>query len=179
MTDIYTIGHSTRSLEEFLAIVTSFKLEVLVDVRRYPHSRRHPHFNTDELKKALFQVGVKYEYLGDSLGGFRSKRKDSRHLGLRESSFQGYADHMESAEFARGLERLEAVAHERRTAVMCAEAQWVQCHRRLLADKLLVRGARVLHIRSDGRQEQHELTPFARPAGERLEYPPQQAELGV
>jgi uncharacterized protein (DUF488 family) len=151
-------------------------IECVADVRRFPSSRRMPHFNAGALKRELGDIG--YVHV-EELGGRRNPVPGSPNGGWRVKQFQGYADHMESEEFARGLERLEAVARDRRTAVMCAEAQWTSCHRRLLSDALLVRGWRVLHIRSDGRQEEHALTEFAEQRGERLVYPSGQTELGV
>jgi uncharacterized protein (DUF488 family) len=177
MTDIYTIGHSTRSLDEFLAILTSFKPDVLVDVRRYPHSRRHPHFNTDELKKALFHVGVKYDYMGDSLGGYRTKKKDSPHLGLRESSFQGYADHMETPIFRKGFERLLALATTQRVVYMCSESNYKSCHRRMISDAMtLLAGVPVHHIVGVGGEIPHEPFREARIDGARLLYAPRPLE---
>ena len=177
MTDIYTLGHSTRSLDEFLAIVTSFQLDVLVDVRRYPHSRRHPHFNTDELKKALFQVGVKYEYMGDSLGGYRTKKKDSPHVGLRESSFQGYADHMETPMFQKGFDRLVGLAEQKRVAYMCSESNFKSCHRRLISDAMeLLRGVTVHHIVEAGKEIPHQPFHEARVDDKRLLYAPRPLE---
>jgi uncharacterized protein (DUF488 family) len=151
-------------------------IECVADVRRFPGSRRMPHFNSGALERELGDIG--YVHL-EELGGRRNPVPGSPNGGWRVKQFQGYADHMESEEFARGLERLEAAARDRRTAVMCAEAQWTSCHRRLLSDALLVRGWRVLHIRSDGRQEEHVLTGFAEQRGGRLVYPSGQTELGV
>ena len=156
MTDIYTIGHSTRSLDEFLAIVTSFRLDVLVDVRRFPHSRRQPHFNTDELKRSLFKVGVKYEYMGDSLGGFRKKTTASRHTALTDSSFQGYADHMETPLFRKGFDALVALANTKRVAYMCSESNFKSCHRRMISDAMeLLSGLTVHHIVDVGKEIPH------------------------
>lgn len=177
MTDIYTIGHSTRTLDEFLAMVTSFRLDVLVDVRRYPHSRRHPHFNTDELKKALFHVDVKYEYMGDELGGYRANKKDSPHVGLLESSFQGYADHMETPMFRHGFEKLIGLADKKRIAYMCSESNFKSCHRRLISDALqLLRGVTVHHIVEAGKEIPHQPFREARVDGSRLLYAPRPLE---
>lgn len=177
MTDIFTVGHSTRTLDEFLAILTSFKLDVLVDVRRYPHSRRHPHFNTDELKKALFHVVIKYEYMGDALGGYRTKKKDSPHVGLRESSFQGYADHMESPMFQKGFDKLIALADKKRVAYMCSESNYKSCHRRLISDAMqLLRGVTVHHIVEPGKEIPHQPFHEARVEGSGLLYAPRPLE---
>jgi uncharacterized protein (DUF488 family) len=153
-------------------------VERLADVRRYPSSRRMPWFNGPLLARSLDEAGVRYEHF-ESLGGRRSPVAGSANGGWRVGQFQGYADHMESEEFQAALERLTAPAAERRTAVMCAEAQWVKCHRRLLSDALTARGHEVLHIDSRGATRRHELTDFAVVEGERVTYPPLQAELGV
>jgi uncharacterized protein (DUF488 family) len=147
-------------------------------VRRYPSSRRMPWFNGPLLARSLDAAGIGYEHY-ESLGGRRSPLAGSPNGGWRVGQFQGYADHMESEEFQAGVERLLAPAAERRTAVMCAEAQWVKCHRRLLSDALTARGHEVLHIDSRGATRPHELTDFAVVEGERVTYPPLQAELGV
>lgn len=144
-------------------------MRTLADVRRHPGSRRLPHFSRERLAAAWPQ----YEHLPE-LGGRRSRSPDSPNGGWENSSFQGYADHMASAEFAAGIERLEALP---RPAVMCAEANWWQCHRRLVADALLARGWAVAHIMRDGRTVAHELTPFARVEGGRITYPPAQLSL--
>jgi uncharacterized protein (DUF488 family) len=159
--EILTIGHSTHDVERFMALLLAHRVELVGDVRRYPASRRHPQFNANALAAALDAAGIGYEGLGDQLGGRRQARRDSPHTGWRVTGFRAYADHMESDEFASGLERLEALAHARRTAIMCAEGDWRRCHRRLIADALLIRGWHVVHIQPDGGSEGHDLTPFA------------------
>jgi uncharacterized protein (DUF488 family) len=149
-----------------------------VDVRRYPRSRRVPHFNAEELSASLPGHGVSYLHLAE-LGGRRSPSPDSVNGGWREEQFRGYADHMATPEFLAGLARLESVARSSPTAVMCAEGLWWHCHRRLLSDALLVRGWHVLHIAPDGSTSAHELTPFAVVGGERVSYPPEQTALDV
>ena len=158
-----------------MALLRGHGVAALVDVRRYPRSRRVPHFNSDALEVSL---PLSYLHL-EALGGRRSPVPDSPNGGWREEQFQGYADHMESAEFADALGQLESLARSQSTAVMCAEGLWWHCHRRLLSDALLVRGWRVWHIAPNGSRSAHELTPFAVVEGERLTYPPEQTALDV
>ena len=148
-------------------------IRLLVDVRKMPASRRMPHFSAESLRHSL---PVEYEHMG-MLGGFRKPVPGSPNGGWRVAAFQGYADHMETREFRDALEHLMTRARQQPTAIMCAEAQWHRCHRRLLSDALLVRGFEVQHIRSDGGLERHELTPFAVVDGDRLTYPPEQGRL--
>jgi uncharacterized protein (DUF488 family) len=136
------------------------------------------HFNAAELGQALAGSGIEYHHFPE-LGGRRNPGRDSPNRAWRVGQFQGYADHMASREFERGLERLLALAAELRTAIMCAEAQWWRCHRRLLSDALLVRGRDVVHLWARGSAERHELTPFAVVDGDRVTYPPAQATLEV
>ena len=173
-----TVGHSTHSAKRLVALLRAHRVELLADVRRYPGSRRLPHFNAEALGAALGQAGIDYVGLGEGLGGRRKPARDSANTGWRVAGFRAYADHMESGEFAAGLERLQARARERRTAVMCAEGEWRRCHRRLIADALVARGWRVLHIRPDGRPEEHRLPPFAKVGAGRVSYPAQ-GSLGV
>jgi len=176
--DIFTVGHSTHELEELVALLRGPGVSGLADVRRYPRSRRVPHFNADALEVSLPRLGIEYAHF-EELGGRRSPVPGSPNRGWREEQFQGYADHMATAEFAAGVERLESLARSRPTAVMCAEAPWWRCHRRLLSDALLVRGWRVLHLGPDGRLSAHELTDFAIVSEEGLTYPPPQTALEV
>ena len=171
--EILTIGHSTHPVERFVGLLRRRGVGLLCDVRRYPGSRRHPQFNTDALGAALERSGIGYELLGDELGGRRRPGPDSRNAGWRVPGFRAYADHMGSAEFQAGLERLEKLAHRRRTAIMCAEGDWRRCHRRLISDALAARGWRVLHIRPDGGLEEHELTGFAVVSDAAVSYPGQ------
>jgi uncharacterized protein (DUF488 family) len=161
-----------------VALLRGAGVEALVDVRRYPGSRRMPWFSDAALRDTLAAAGIEYVHVPE-LGGRRSPAPGSPNGGWRVGQFQGYADHMASEEFATGLGRLLAVAEERRTAVMCAEAQWRRCHRRLLSDVLLARGHDVTHLGSRGETEPHELTEFGVVDGERVTYPPPQASLGV
>jgi uncharacterized protein (DUF488 family) len=175
---ILTVGHSTHELERFVRLLRGRGVKLLADVRRYPASRRLPHFNAGALAEALAAAGIAYERLGDELGGRRRPRPGSRSAGWREAQFQGYADHMATPEFAAGLARLEWLAAERRTAYMCAEGDWRRCHRKLISDALVARGWRVVHLLRDGTLEEHELTPFAVVDGEAVSYPPAQPRLG-
>jgi uncharacterized protein (DUF488 family) len=175
--EILTAGHSTHPEERLLAMLARHGVEALADVRRFPSSRRHPQFNADRLETSLGEAGIDYARLGETLGGRRSPTADSPNAGWRVAGFQGYADHMSSTEFQRGLELLQRLGEEKRTAVMCAEGPWWRCHRQLIADALLVRGWSVTHVMPDGRLEPHRLTPFAVVDGERITYPPAQAPL--
>ena len=158
--DVWTVGHSTHSRDEFLALLLAHEIEQVADVRTVPKSRRHPHFHSDALASDLAGRGVAYEHL-PRLGGWRPARPDSPNDGWRNASFRGYADYAMSEEFASGLAQLREVAARRRTAMMCSEALWWRCHRRLIADRFVVAGDSVGHIGSDARIAGHRLTPFA------------------
>jgi uncharacterized protein (DUF488 family) len=173
---VLTVGHSTHPLAELVALLARHDAKALADVRRHPGSRRLPHVNREVLARELPAAGIAYEHLPE-LGGRRRPRCDSLNRGWNVEAFRGYADHMDSEEFAAGLERLEDLAAGRRTAVMCAEGLWWRCHRRLVADALVARGWRVLHIAPDGRLADHELPDFAVVEGRRVSYPPAQGEL--
>ena len=175
---VHTIGHSTHDLETFLALLERHGIERLVDIRRFPGSRRLPHFARDPLAAALEARGIDYVHL-EALGGRRRPVPGSPNGGWRAEGFRGYADHMATAEFAGGLERLQALARERPTAFMCAEADVHRCHRRLTSDALLARGWWVGHIGPRGEVRAHELTPWAVVQGTRVAYPPVQGDLGV
>lgn len=138
MTRLFTIGHSTRHIDEFVDTLTSFDVDVLADVRRFPTSRRHPAYKTVPLKKSLFHAGVKYDFFGDELGGYRETGPSSPHVGLGDSGFRGYADWTDSAMFRAGVQRLLELAARKRVAVMCAERQPASCHRRVLSDYVAV-----------------------------------------
>jgi len=166
---VWTLGHSTRPLAEFLELLARFRIEALVDVRRFPGSRRHPQFAEAALRKTLTEAGLEYRWM-PQLGGRRRPRPDSPHTAWRNASFRGYADHMDSAEFARALDELMELARRRRTAIMCAEALWWRCHRALIADALRVRGFEVLHIFDDSKPVLHPFTPAARIVDGRLSY---------
>jgi uncharacterized protein (DUF488 family) len=174
---IYTVGHSTRSSDELLALVRGAGIELLVDVRAFPSSRRHPQFNRGALTGWLPDAGIAYRHM-PQLGGRRAPAPDSPNRGWRETAFQGYADHMRSPEFRRALAELEAAGREAPTTLMCAEAVWWRCHRRLIADALVARGWRVEHLGIGDGLEVHRLTEFAviGPDGS-LTYPPAQGTL--
>ena len=142
---IWTIGHSTRTLPEFLALLADNRIEALADVRRYPGSRRYPHFNAEALARTLEDSGIDYEPFPE-LGGRRKPRPDSPHTQWRNAAFRAYADYMDTPEFLAGVERLATLAREKRTAVMCSEAVWWRCHRRLISGWFQAHGVRVLHI---------------------------------
>jgi uncharacterized protein (DUF488 family) len=156
----FTIGHSTHALDAFAGLLAGHGVRRIADVRRFPGSRRHPHFNRDALAAELERRGIAYTHF-EALGGRRSVRPGSPNGGWDNAAFQGYADHMANASFAAGLAELEALAAAEPTAVMCAEALWWQCHRRLVADALVARGWAVDHIGPGGDRAGHELTPFA------------------
>ena len=174
---LYTVGHSTRSSEELLALLRADGVELVADVRAFPSSRRHPQFNQGALADWLAAAGIGYRHL-PGLGGRRSPVPGSPNGGWRELAFRGYADHMRSREFQDALAELEAAARVTPTAIMCAEAVWWRCHRRLIADALVARGWRVEHLGLDGTPAVHELTEFAvvGPDGS-LTYPPVQQTL--
>ncbi len=168
-TTLWTIGHSTRSSEEFLALLTVHEISRLVDVRRYPGSRRYPHFHSDALAKSLTEAGVDYRHM-PALGGRRTTRADSPNGGWRNASFRGYADYMLTDEFRRASEKLMANAAQSRTVIMCAEAVPWRCHRLMVADTFVARGWEVVHIMGPGQIQTHRLTAFAVLKEDRLLY---------
>lgn len=167
---VFTIGHSTRPVAEFIDILQKHGVKQLIDIRTIPKSRHNPQFNTGALAASLRKAGIRYVHLKD-LGGLRHARKDSINLGWRNASFRGFADYMQTPEFAAALDRAIQLAKARPSALMCAEAVPWRCHRSLVADALLVRGARVLHITSASAPRDHSLTPFARVHGTEITYP--------
>lgn len=167
--DLWSLGHSNQTLASFLELLTTHELERVVDVRRFPVSRRRPHFARDSLALALPRIGVQYVHLPD-LGGHREASPSSPHTALPPGPFRGYADHMGSPAFEAALAHLLGLSRERRTAVMCAEAHWGDCHRRLLCDRLASGGARVLHVRHGRAPEFHRPDPSARREDGRLVY---------
>jgi uncharacterized protein (DUF488 family) len=167
---IYTIGHSTRSRDELVALLASFEISVLADIRTIPRSRHNPQFNGDALRLALRRRGLRYVHLAD-LGGLRRARVDSPNLAWRNASFRGFADYMLTEDFEAGLAALRDLAAEGRVALMCAEAVPWRCHRSLIADALIARGAHVEHITGPHRSSPHRVTPFAQIDGARLTYP--------
>jgi uncharacterized protein (DUF488 family) len=168
---LWTIGHSTRDLETFLGLLAGSSIAAVADVRRFPGSRRHPHFGGEALEAELKRVGIGYLHLAE-LGGRRSTRAPgSPNTGWRVEAFNAYADYMDTPEFEASLGRLEALAEAKRTAVMCSEAVPWRCHRRLIADALIVRGWEVWDIVGSSRVDRHALTDFARVSGRKLTYP--------
>jgi uncharacterized protein (DUF488 family) len=167
---ICTLGHSTRTLDELLALLASFEIRVLADVRTLPRSRRHPHFDGGALAEALAARGLRYVHLA-RLGGLRRPRPDSPNTGWRHPGFRGFADYMGTDEFEGGLEELRALPDEGLVALLCAEAVPWRCHRSLVADALTARGAEVEHIVGPARSTRHELTSFARVEAGRVRYP--------
>ncbi|MDQ3282670.1 MAG: DUF488 domain-containing protein, partial [Acidobacteriota bacterium] len=168
---IYTIGHSTRSPEEFVALLREHGVTRLADIRRYPGSRRYPHFAGESLQQTLPQHGIEYVHFPE-LGGRRKPLRNSPNRAWENEQFRGYADHMATAEFAHAVEAL--LASERDTAYMCAEAVPWRCHRNLLSDELVRRGIDVTHILAPGKAQKHVLNKMARIDGDRVVYPPEQ-----
>lgn len=173
MTTIYTIGHSTRPADEFLAILKAFAIGRVVDIRTVPRSRRNPQYDQESLKRFLEENRFEYVHL-PALGGLRRPKKDSVNRGWVNESFRGYADYMQTAEFQRAAEGLILGAQEARTVIMCAEAVPWRCHRSLVGDALLTRGIAVEDIMSEKSAKPHKLTPWARVEGFRVTYPKQE-----
>ncbi|HEX7336100.1 MAG TPA: DUF488 domain-containing protein [Gemmatimonadales bacterium] len=174
---VWTVGHSTHSLEKFLDLLAAHRVEAVADVRRYPGSRRWPHFAREALRQSLEHRGLGYEWMPE-LGGRREPRPDSPNTAWRNAGFRGYADYMATDEFANGLSRLASMAEGLRTAIMCAEAAWWRCHRGLIADALRWSGFEVGHIMGPGALITHPYTSAARIEGGLLTYaPPAQPDL--
>src|SRR5215211_1968385 len=166
---VWTVGHSTRSGEEFARILTAHDVQVLVDVRSFPGSRRYPQFNRTALAESLAQAGIDYKH-EPRLGGRRTPRAESHNTAWKNSSFRAYADHMETDEFRRGVEDLLELARVSRVAVMCAEALWWRCHRSLISDYLKAAGHTVVHIMDATKTEEHPFTSAARIVHGKLSY---------
>ena len=175
---VWTIGHSTRSLEELVALLDAHRIATVVDVRTVPRSRRHPQFEKGALGESLPRSGLAYVHMA-GLGGLRKPRRDSPNTGWRNEGFRGYADYMQTEEFERHVEALVRLATSTRLTVMCAEAVPWRCHRALLSDALVVRGLEVRHITSRSAPSLHALTSWAHRDGTRLSYPPEQGELSL
>ena len=169
---IFTIGHSTHSLDVFVHLLQEYGIRLVVDVRTVPRSRRNPQFNCDTLGEALCRHGISYQQM-KSLGGLRRARADSPNTGWKNTSFQGYADYMQTPEFAAAVQQLIDAAHDTRATIMCAEAVPWRCHRFLIADALTLRGIAVRHILSLTSTKVHALNPMARVEGTRIIYPEQ------
>ncbi len=169
-TTVYTIGHSTRTIAEFIAILKAFDIEMVVDVRKIAKSRHNPQFGEEALSESLSQHGIGYRWL-EALGGLRRGAATSVNMAWRNLSFRAYADYMQTAEFAAGIEELLRIAQESRTVIMCAEAVPWRCHRSLIGDALLVRGLQVEDIMNEKLSKPHLLTPWAKVDGETVTYP--------
>jgi uncharacterized protein (DUF488 family) len=167
---IWTIGHSTRSIDTFVSLLEENGIKLLADVRSWPGSKRYPQFNREALAESLNAHGIRYEHFPE-LGGRRKPKPDSRNSAWRNASFRGYADHMETEEFRKGVEHLLALAGKTgQTAIMCAEAVWWRCHRSLISDYLKSRGVEVMHILDANKTEAHPFTSAACIVNGRLNY---------
>src|SRR5258707_9463589 len=167
--ELWTVGHSTRALDEFIEALQSFEITLLADVRSFPGSRRYPHFNREQLDLSLAGAGIEYQHFPE-LGGRRRARPDSVNMTWRNESFRGYADYMETDAFRQGIARLLNVARACPTVVMCAEAVWWRCHRSLISDYLKASGVEVTHIIAAGKSEPHPFTSAARIVNGELSY---------
>ena len=173
---VFTIGHSTLPIERFIALLQTYGVKRLVDIRSVPRSRHNPQFNDTSLAESLTARQIEYVHI-QALGGLRRAHKDSPNTGWRNESFRGYADYMQGEEFRDALETLIRMSRRERAAIMCAEAVPWRCHRSLVADALTVRGIPAVEILSESSYRMHKLTPFARVEGTRITYPPGQATL--
>jgi len=173
MATLYTIGHSTRTIEELIRVLHAHGIQTLVDIRAFPASRRLPHFNREALEHSMPAAGIRYVWM-KGLGGYRKKsREDSPNTGLRNASFRNYADYMLTSEFEESIETLLRLAGTSTTAYMCAERVWFQCHRMLVSDWLVAHGHTVLHIDAEGPPKPHRLTAEARLIGNQVVYGPE------
>jgi uncharacterized protein (DUF488 family) len=157
---VWTIGHSTHPFEEFAEMLHSFKIEIVVDIRSFPGSRKFPQFNKESLQITLPENGIEYFHL-KKLGGRRKVNPDSKNTSWRHLAFRSYADYMETADFKEGIKELEQIALKKRTAYMCSEAVWWRCHRSMVSDYLKAHGWKVMHIMGVGKDQEH---PFTAPA---------------
>ncbi|MTW10862.1 DUF488 family protein [Pseudoduganella eburnea] len=169
---VCTIGHSNRTIEEFIGLLRQNGIACLLDIRTVPKSRHNPQFGQDELAASLKSAGIEYRYMR-GLGGLRHPRKDSPNTGWRNTSFRGYADYMQTEEFAANVDQVVELGRSKACVLMCAEAVPWRCHRSLVADALLVRGVRVDDIIDARQRRPHKLTPFASVDGLRITYPPE------
>ncbi len=166
---IWTIGHSTRTIDEFIGMLKSFQITLVADIRRFPGSRKYPHFNQEALQSSLGENNIEYLHF-EALGGRRKVRPDSVNTAWRNASFQGYADYMETPVFKDAMGELEAVALKQRTVYMCSEAVWWRCHRSMVSDILKFRGWKVNHIMGVGKETEHPYTGPAKVKGNQLTY---------
>jgi len=167
---VYTVGHSTRSLNEFISLLKAYKVTMVIDVRTVPRSRHNPQFNKETFPDNLKTAGVKYVHMPE-LGGLRRAQASSPNLAWKNKSFRGYADYMQTKEFTENLLKLVTLARENCLAIMCAEAVPWRCHRNLISDALVARRMKVKHILTETSQTSHELTPFAHLEGSKITYP--------
>jgi uncharacterized protein (DUF488 family) len=174
--EIWTVGHSTHSLEDFIALLQAHRVQAIADVRRFPGSRRFPQFGEDALREDLAARNIDYLLLGDTLGGRRHPKPDSPNDGWHNASFRGYADYLSSPAFADGLAQLLTLAQRRRTSLMCAELLWWRCHRALISDVLKMSGISVLHIQDQGSASKHPFSAAARIVDGRLTYAAEQRQ---
>jgi uncharacterized protein (DUF488 family) len=173
---VFTIGHSTRAISEFIELLKANGIQQVIDIRTIPKSRHNPQFNDDSLKNSLLAAGIGYVHM-KQLGGLRHAKPDSINLGWRNASFRGYADYMQTPEFAQAIDDAIVLAKKAPSALMCAEAVPWRCHRSLVADALLVRGIRAFEIISAAEPKEHTLTPFAHVEGTKVTYPSEQRSL--
>ncbi|MEO9076129.1 MAG: DUF488 domain-containing protein [Gelidibacter sp.] len=157
---IWTLGHSTRAIEEFLELLKIYGIERLIDVRRFPGSRKFPQYNKDALEAVLLKEGFWYTHI-EALGGRRKADSDSENTVWRHPSFRGYADYMETSEFKEAFKELESFASQKNCAIMCSEAVWWRCHRSMISDQLKANGWEVIHIMGEHQQQEH---PYTKPA---------------
>ncbi len=173
---VYTIGHSTHSIEEFIGMLAAHGIGQVVDVRTIPKSRHNPQYNSEVLSGSLKNADIDYIHM-PALGGLRHAKKDSPNKGWENASFRGFADYMQTTEFEEGLLKLNELAGKRKTAIMCAEALPWRCHRSLIADALTVRGITVMDIMSRTSAKPHTMTPWAEVKGTTITYPKSQTDL--
>jgi uncharacterized protein (DUF488 family) len=173
---IHTIGHSTRSLDELVKTLQAYRIQKLIDIRTVPRSAWNPQFNRESLPSALKAAGIEYSHMG-ALGGLRKARRDSINTAWKNLRFRGYADYMQTAEFAAGIDALLDTARTEAVCIMCAEAVPWRCHRNLVADALFARGIEALHILSVDKAQPHKLTSFAHVEGDRVLYPAETRDL--
>lgn len=166
---IYTIGHSTHPLDDFLEMLRSFGIKTLVDIRRLPGSRKYPQYDKENLETSLLSAGINYRHAED-LGGRRKPAKDTKNTRWNNSSFRGYADYMETAEFEKAVSKVEEIASSEPTVLMCAEAVWWRCHRSMVADYMKAKGWTVMHIMALGKSQQHKFTAPATVTNDRVSY---------
>jgi uncharacterized protein (DUF488 family) len=174
---IFTIGHSNQSLAQFLGLLAQHRIEVIVDIRRFPSSRKFPHFNRDNLAAALQDAGIEYHWLEGLGGRRRENRPISANLGLENESFRNYADYMLTEQFREALGKLREIARRKRTCLMCAESVYWRCHRRLVSDFLLANQVPVEHIFPSGELRPHQPTPGSRLEAGQVTYPAEQKSL--